>query len=63
LRVFFIIIIKKKSMKKNLFLILLIIFLVGGNILSYNLNGRMMKPMTNLLMIGMLTINIIRREK
>jgi hypothetical protein len=50
-------------MKKNLFLILLIVFLVGGNILSYNLNGRMMKPMTNLLMIGMLTINIIRREK
>jgi hypothetical protein len=50
-------------MKKNLFLILSIIFLVGGNILCYNLNGRMMKPMTNLLMVGIFTINIMRREK
>jgi len=63
LRVFFIIIIKKKSMKKNLFLILSIIFLVGGNILSYSLNGRMMKPMTNVLMVGLVTVNFMRREK
>jgi hypothetical protein len=50
-------------MKKNLFLILSIIFLVGGNILSYSLNGRMMKPMTNVLMVGLVTVNFMRREK
>ena len=50
-------------MKKNLFLIFSIIFLVVGNILSYYLNGRMMKPMTNVLMTGIVIFNILKREK
>jgi len=49
-------------MKKNLFVILSIGFLIGGNILCYHLNGRVLKPMTNILMVGMVAVSILKRK-
>ena len=49
-------------MKKNLFVILAIVLFVGGNILSYYLNDRMLKPMTNVLAIGMIIISYMTRK-
>ncbi len=45
-------------MVNKVFIVLGIILLVGGNILSYEVNGRLLKVMTNVCFVMMIGLNL-----
>jgi len=53
----FIIFVKKLVMVNKVFMVLGLILLIGGNILSYVYNGRMLYTMTNVCFVLMIVLN------
>ena len=49
--------------KKYFFVILILTSLFFGNIICYNLNSRMLKPMTNSIFVGLLFYSFIKTKK
>ena len=44
-------------MVNKVFMVLGVVLLIGGNILSYVYNGRMLYPMTNICFVMMIVLN------
>lgn len=50
-----------KNKKTNLvFLILTVTMLVAGNLTCYSLNGRILRPMTNIVLLAVVSMNAYR---
>jgi hypothetical protein len=54
---FYIFVKNKLDMVNKVFMVLGVVLLIGGNILSYVYNGRMLYPMTNICFVMMIVLN------